>query len=261
MITVSGHALHRVTIGSGNPVVMAHCALSRHDALLPLAEAIGGAATLIDMPGHGRSADWDGHTDYHKLVTDSLAACCDEPAHVIGHSFGATAALRLAVEQPDRVHRLTLIEPVYFAAAKSTPAHAAHQRDFAPFVAAMEADDRATAAEVFNGLWGAMPWADMPAALRHQIVKRIHLIPAGAVAIEDDPDGITSADRLSTLNIPVTLIRGRKSPPVMAAIHAALAARLPQARDHVVEDAAHMLPITHRAQVAAVIRAADPETR
>ena len=58
----------------------------------------------MDMPGHGQSADWDGRHEYQTLVAQAAAACCDGPTHLIGHSFGATAALRLAVERPKLVN-------------------------------------------------------------------------------------------------------------------------------------------------------------
>lgn len=260
MFDIAGHSLHSVTVGAGAPAVMIHCALSRHNPLLPLAKAVGGQVTLIDMPGHGRSDDWDGKHDFQTLVVDAAAACCDGPTHLIGHSFGATAALRLAVERPDLVNRLTLIEPVYFAAAKGTPEHALHAKVFRPFVGAMLTGDEARAAEVFNGLWGEAPWVEIPTRTQSQLIKRIHLIVAGAAPIEEDAAGITSPERLSKLDIPVTLIRGDAGQPVIKAIHDALAARIPNATDHVIAGAAHMLPVTHMDQVAAVIRAADQET-
>ena len=67
--------VHSVTVGAGAPAVMIHCALARHETLLPLADAIGGQATLFDMPGHGQSAGWDGKQDYQALVTAAAAAC------------------------------------------------------------------------------------------------------------------------------------------------------------------------------------------
>ncbi len=257
MRDIAGHAVHHVTVGTGAPVAMIHCALAKHDRLLPLAKAIGGQVTLFDMPGHGRSGDWDGKQDYQTLVTDAAASFCDGPIHLIGHSFGATAALRLAVERPDLVDRLTLIEPVYFAAAKGTPEHVAHAKAFRPFVGAMLRGDEEQAAQVFNDLWGATPWKDIPARLRKYLTDRIHLIVAGAAPIEEDAAGITSPERLGDLTIPVTFIRGAATQPVVAAIHERLAAHIPNATDHVVPGAAHMLPITHMAEVAQIIRAAD----
>jgi lipase len=247
--------MYRVTVGDGAPVVMVHCMLARHESLFPLAEAIGGRATLFDLPGHGRSPDWDG-VPYQAQAVDMAAACCDGPTHVIGHSFGATVALRLTVERPDLVSRLTLIEPVYFAAARATPEHADHAAGFAPFLAAMQLGQTEAAAAHFNATWGAQPWDNIPPRVQRYLSDRIHLVAASGPEIEDDPAGITSAP----LDTPVTLIRGADSPPVIRAIHAGLMRNFRNAADHVVAGAGHMLPLTHTPQVAAIIRAASPET-
>ncbi|WP_322894983.1 MULTISPECIES: alpha/beta hydrolase [unclassified Yoonia] len=243
--------MHQVSVGHGAPVVMVHCMLGRHDSLLPLVGAIGGRATLFDLPGHGRSPDWDG-APYQAQAAAMAADCCDGPTHVIGHSFGATVALRLAVERPDLVNRLTLIEPVYFAAARGTVEHDAHVAGFRPFVASMEAGRHEDAAALFNDLWGAQPWGKIPPRTQVYLVDRIPLVAASGPEIEDDPADITSAP----LDIPVALIRGADSPPVIGAIHAGLMRHMTQATDHVVPGAGHMLPLTHTDQVAAIIRAA-----
>ncbi|MFG5384749.1 alpha/beta fold hydrolase [Yoonia sp. R2-816] len=260
MHTIAGHEIAFETVGSGAPAVVIHCALARYKVLLPLANALGCRATLFDMPGHGRSADWDGTTEYQSLVADIAASFCDGPTHLIGHSFGATAALRLAVTRPDLVNRLTLIEPVYFAAAKGAEAHQAHAIKFRPFVGAMLTGEEAKAAEIFNALWGDTPWADLSERRQAYLTERIHLIVAGAAAIEEDADGIISAEKLSALSIPVSLIRGADSEPVIEAIHNSLVSRIPNATDHVVAGAGHMVPLTHVEEVARIIRAADQET-
>ena len=138
---VHGHLINRVTVGQGAPLAMIHCALASHETLLPLAGQIDGRIGLMDMPGHGRSDDWDGRANYHDLLCDALTGSCAPGTHVIGHSLGATVALRLAIERPELVGRLTLIEPVYFAAAKGTEAHQQHVDRFRPFIKAMQADD------------------------------------------------------------------------------------------------------------------------
>ena len=133
---------------------MIHCSLGRHEMLLPIAQGLAQRCTLFDLPGHGRSADWDGVTDCHSLVTDIAAGLAAPASHLIGHSFGATVALRLAVEHPDLVSRLTLIEPVFFSAAKDEPEYPAHLAGFAPYLAAMARGDRTAAARAFTDVWG-----------------------------------------------------------------------------------------------------------
>jgi pimeloyl-ACP methyl ester carboxylesterase len=77
--------------------------------------------TAFDLPGHGQSADWDGHGDYGRRTAEVAATFYTEPLHLIGHSFGAVTALRLALAAPEGVRSLTLIEPVLFAAARGHP--------------------------------------------------------------------------------------------------------------------------------------------
>ena len=56
-------------------------------------------------------------------------------------------------------------------------------------------------------------------------------------------------------SVPVLLIEGADSPPVIDAIHTELARRLPQASRLSVPGAGHMVPITHPQIVAAAIAA------
>ena len=103
-------------------------------------------------------------------------------------------------------------------------------------------------------VWGdGTAWGDMPAAIRAALAARIHLIAAGAPTLHDDRAGLLAPGRLEALSRPVTLIEGGASPPVIGAIHTALAARLPQARRSVIPGAGHMLPVTHPAELAALI--------
>ena len=176
------------------------------------------------------------------------------PMHLIGHSFGATVALRLALERPDMVRSLTLIEPVFFAVARDTAAYADHTQEFQPFVDAMECGGHEAAAQAFTDVWGmGADWATMPAEMRAYLTKRIGLIPVTVPTLYDDSAGMAAAGRLEGLACPVLLVEGAGSPGIVAAINDALAARLPDVQRVKVEGASHMVPITHSAQVAAAI--------
>ena len=119
----AGFPVHWRDFGTGpDHAVLLHCALASSKAWTGLAERLGDRLRMIapDMPGHGRSARWDHRCDMHDQVTAIARDCLGAGGHVIGHSFGATVALRLAIEVPDLVHSVTLIEPVLFAAARET---------------------------------------------------------------------------------------------------------------------------------------------
>ena len=246
--------------GSGSlRALLIHCSLARHNVWEGVMAGLANthSMTAFDMPGHGSAGPWDDTLDYQVQTAQIAADFCDGPTHVIGHSFGATVALRLAVERPDLVSRLTLIEPVFFAVARSDndPSYHGHVASFEPFAAAMQDGDKEGAAKIFTDMWGSgVPWQMLPKPVQSYIVDRIHLIPAGAPAIEDDRDGVL--DLVPQIKCPVTLIEGAKSPAIVAAIQKGLEARLPNASRHIVAGAGHMAPITHAAEVASIIRAA-----
>ena len=98
--------VHVRTLGAGARKVLAlHCTIAHSGAWSGLAVALGDQATLIatDMLSHGRSPDWGGQGDFFDLTTALSRAQLSEPMDVIGHSFGAMVALRLAIEYPDLV--------------------------------------------------------------------------------------------------------------------------------------------------------------
>lgn len=252
--------LHVRRFGSGREILALHCSLAHGGAWSAVAAHLP-AMTVVapDLPGHGRSPDWDGRADLHTLTTrECLALLPGGPVDLIGHSFGATVALRMALERPEAIRTLTLIEPVLFAAARGAgdPAWAQNRKALQPFADCMAAGDRPGAAAAFQSVWGTGDlFADLPASQRDYLAARIHLIPATNPTLDEDAAGLLAWGRLEGLGLPVLLVEGAASPPVIAAIQTELARRLPQVTRAVVPGAGHMAPITHPAEVAALVAA------
>ncbi len=238
------------------PALMIHCSLAHSGVWAGVAGRLGGhlSMTAFDLPGHGQSADWDGQGDYGRRATEVAATFYTEPMHLIGHSFGAVIALRLALAAPEGVRSLTLIEPVLFAAARGHPEWDRNEADFAPVKAALATGDREAAARAFMAIWGAgTEWHDLPARARQDAVARIDLIAAGDPMLRDDNARLLAPGRLEELDAPTMLIRGTGSPPVIARVTEEIAARLPDVGVAEVPGAGHMLPVTHSDQVAGLI--------
>lgn len=173
-------------------------------------------------------------------------AICDEPVHLVGHSFGATVALRLAVERPDLLASLTLIEPVFFYAARQVfPAEFNEYCDRAkPVIDAIQQGDILGAAERFLGAWGVEgTWVAMPPPMRAAIAEKMPLIEATAPSLFEDSGNIWP--RLGRIECPVMLATGLLSEEVMARVQAALELNMAVQSSLRFDGAGHMIPVTH----------------
>ena len=251
--------IHAQVFGQGPRRALAlHCSLARSSAWAGMAARLADRVTMtaIDLPGHGASPDWDGVQDFTALCAQAGASFIDAPVDLIGHSGGAVAAMQIAIARPDLVRTLTLVEPVLFAAAEGTAEGAAHAKAMAPVWLREKAGDPEGAAAIFTGLWGTgKGWGELDPRQRQYIADRIHLIGAGMPALLKDNGNILGAGRLERLTMPVMLISGAASPPVIHVIAERIAARLPDVGVAEVPGAGHMLPITHPDQVAGVVAA------
>ncbi|MEO0486991.1 MAG: alpha/beta hydrolase [Pseudomonadota bacterium] len=236
--------------------LLIHCALAHAGVLSPLAERLPGGAVGFDLPGHGKSPPWDACQDYQAQAVAWAAAMRDAPGPVLGHSFGGTVALRFALDHPERVTRLVLVEPVYFAALRvhDAPAYAAYQARFQPILDAYEGGDFHQMAARFTAMWGGAPWATLPARFKDALARQMPLIIAQGQGIDADTGGVFAPGRLGALGCPVTLLRGSDSDASVAAIHAVLMRLIPGAVEHVIEGAGHMSPMTHTDELARLIQ-------
>lgn len=240
--------------------ILIHCSLAHSGAWSGLAERLDGALDMaaFDLPGHGRGPDWDRATDAHDISTRMAAELAGQgPVDLIGHSFGATVALRLAIERPELVRSLTMIEPVFFAAARlaGDPAFDDYMAETAPFEEAWQRGERETATRHFLEMWGmGTAWEDMPPAQRAYVTERIDFVSRTASVLSEDSLGLLAPGRLEGVRTPSLIVTGAESPSVMPAIARALAARLPDVRLCEVPGAAHMVPISDPDAVARAIR-------
>ena len=242
---------------AGRPLLALHCSLSHGGEWAGLAGARPDLdVTAPDLTGHGRMPVWDGGTDLHGASAEIARVLAERigqggPIDVIGHSFGGTVALRLALERPDLIRRLILVEPVIFAAAKGSAIWPAYLAEHDTLEALHAKGDDAATAKRFLSVWGSGdPIEALLPNLRACMVQRMGLVMALDAGLMQDAFGLLVPGRLEGLHSPVLLVQGGDSPPVVAAIHNELARRLPDARQVTIPDAGHMLPVTHASALA-----------
>jgi pimeloyl-ACP methyl ester carboxylesterase len=136
---VNGLSLYYEEHGAGEPLVLLHGGVAGSEifaATLP-ALAAGRRVILVDLQGHGRTAEID-RPLRPELLAGDVAALIErlglERADVLGYSLGGVVAFRLAVEHPERVHRLILVS-IPFRRAGSHPEVVAAFDQFGPEMA------------------------------------------------------------------------------------------------------------------------------
>ncbi|RNG24504.1 alpha/beta fold hydrolase [Streptomyces botrytidirepellens] len=100
--------------GPGEPLVLLHGGFGAGETFAPVLPALSERRRvfLVDLQGHGRTADID-RPLRPELMADDIAALIQHlglaRADVLGYSVGADVALRTAIQHPDRVRRLVTV--------------------------------------------------------------------------------------------------------------------------------------------------------
>lgn len=129
-VTVADKPLFYAEAGTGPAVVLLHGGgpgasgvgnYSRNiDALAACYRVI-----VPDMPGYGRSTKVVDQSDPFGSLASAIRGLLDElgiaSAHLVGNSYGGAAALRLALDTPNRVGRMVLMGPGGIGTTRGLP--------------------------------------------------------------------------------------------------------------------------------------------
>ena len=243
--------------GQGEPALLVHCSLGHSMAWVGVMAELEQTLDIIsfDLPDHGCSGATPDGAEMQSTLADVIVTFLDEPRHIIGHSFGATAAILASIRFPNKVLSLTVIEPVLFALVKETDALKQYDYVMRPFYSALAKQDFIGATDAFIELWGdGRKLEDLPPNNADYIIDHIHVLPLQSSSVYNDINNLLGPGQLERLAMPVSLIAGDRSPKVAIAIIEALHTRLPDALKFVITGAGHMAPTTHPRQVAEIVK-------
>jgi esterase len=116
--------LHYRSAGNGEPLIILHGLFGSLDNWYTISKKLSESFTVyaVDQRNHGRSPHRDSHT-YDDLVDDLRAFMKDRDiggVNLLGHSMGGTAAMHFALQYPDEVARLIVVD---IAPRKYRPKH------------------------------------------------------------------------------------------------------------------------------------------
>lgn len=258
-ISVNGVELEFNCAGSGEAVVFIHSG-GVADSYLPLAvePALRDRYRVIRYRrrGHAGSTPIDGPVSVAEHAHDCgalLGALGVTQAHVVGHSYGASVALQLAVDAPGIVYSLALFEPLLLA----VPSGLQFLEAVGPLVKKYTAGDRMGAVDGFLSLVGGPDWQ----------AEVSRTVPGGpeqaekdaATGFESDLPSLLEwrfgADEAGKIKQPVLFLSGAESLPVFTEGRDLFRSWLPQTEVDVMPGANHLLHLRHPADAAARLAA------
>jgi pimeloyl-ACP methyl ester carboxylesterase len=172
--------------------------------------------------------------------------------HLVGHSYGGSVALQIALRWPDRIKTLTLFEPVRFALLLADREHetighaiVSVGRRIGWHVLSGRLDE---AAALFVDYWsGTGAWESLPASRRRAIAERMPKVRAEFEALFADT---VPARSYGALKMPLRLITGSTSPLPARKVVDIISRECAHAEVVRVDGVGHMGPISHAGLVA-----------
>lgn len=214
-----------------------------------------------DLIGFGRTESWTGpgdltHDGQAALVLDLITRTCDEPVHLVGHSYGGSTAVRIALTSPKHVKSLVLIEPNIMPLLADAGEHDIFDEyaDVAQrFMGRAASGDVDLAWRSFIDLRnGTGAWDDMPDKVRARMLERTSQMVDGFTS---NLNNATSLSDCAKLHVPVLLICGGVTTAPERRVSELLAEILPDCWYETIEGAGHMSPLTHPKSVSALLSA------
>ncbi len=230
--------------GAGRPVVLLHGVGLNAEAWGAQIDGLSGGCRVIapDMPGHGQSRRLNGQPsleDYVQAVLPLLDSLT-EPAMIAGHSMGALIAVELAARAPAKVCAVAALNAVF----ERPPEAAAAIRERAGRHDGRTVPDPTQTLERWFGNAASPERAACDRWLRA-------VDPAGykaaytAFARAEAP----SRETVRAIACPALFATGALDPNSTPQMSRAMADLAPDGRVLVVDDAAHMMPMTHAHRV------------
>src|SRR4030095_2567099 len=116
---VNGLKMYYEIHATGEPVVLLHGSFmtipSNWPEMIPALSKTR-QVIVVEMQGHGRTADINRDFSYDNLA-DDIAALLDylkiRKADIVGYSMGAGVAMNLAIRHPDKVRKMVSISGVF----------------------------------------------------------------------------------------------------------------------------------------------------
>lgn len=237
VISTDGTAITYERTGHGPPLVLVHGTGRDGSYWAPTLPGLAQHTTVHAVDRRGRRGSGDtARYDINREVEDILAVigAVGEPAHLLGHSYGAIVSLEAAL-RTNRLQSLILYEPPFSVRTDRVPSDLGDKLE-----ATMATGDREAVLITFLQEGPRYPPEVIAAQrARPDWLDRIdfaHTLPRETQAVQRY---IFDPQRLATLQLPTLLLLGSASPPFFQQAIEALHATLPQSEIVVLQGQHH----------------------
>jgi pimeloyl-ACP methyl ester carboxylesterase len=250
-------------MASGQPqtVVLLHSSASSPRQWQDLVEQLRNEyrVVAVEFHGHGMRPDWPGDRPMALADDAALAAPMLEaqgPVHLVGHSYGAAAALKVASLYPGRIASVVAYEPVLFRLLFDEPRWHREAQDVLIVAHSMREELEAArperAARLFVEFWsGAGAWQALPPVRQQAVALRMPSVLRHFDVLFAEP---FAREQLARFAAPMLFLSGAKTVPAARRVAQSLRVMLPLAGHEELPEMGHMGPVTHPWQVNARIR-------
>lgn len=182
-----------------------------------------------------------------RIVTAVEQLCPNQPVTLVGHSYGAAVALKLALEQLLPVRAMALFEPVAFHVLDAIdPA----RQEVEAIAAQMDQDDKHAATQAFVDYWNAPGYFDaLPAKVQQLMISQADKVAMDFAALMGEPHKLVDYRRVE---VPVLLLTGSQTRASAKRVAEQLQQVLPQVDVRQLA-CGHMGPLTHAGLVNPLI--------
>jgi lipase len=249
-LKVDGRVLHYRAEGTGAPVIALHGSASTGAQWRSLVGCLSGRFSVFtpDLPGYGGSTPApDGGLAVDAAAVVALAARIGGPVHLVGHSWGAVVALRVARRHPGVLRSLTLIEPVAVHLLRGgAPGDRVVHAEMEALRRGIEADAVSGAPSAamarFIDFWnGRGAWDRTSPRLQAFFLACLDRVRADFRAIAAERWDVAE---LSRIEVPALAVMGLNSPVATMRVTELVARALPRAVLRLIPDAGHLAPLT-----------------
>ena len=259
--TVNGVELEYEVRGAGEPVLLIDMLIADCFAPLLPEPALADDYQLIRYHKRGwvRSTHTPPPVSFADHAADAAALLEQlgvRRAHIAGHSTGASIGAQLALDHPEKVHTLTLLEPTLV----SLPLGGAFLKDAGPVFEAYRSGDHSGAFAMFVAAASGLDWETCRALLE----ERIPGVVTQSINDADTFFGIElpaltewtfGPEQAAAIRRPVLSVIGAETQPLWLEIAAFLRSSLPHVEELTVDGVGHLLQIQRPEPVARGIAA------